>query len=533
MEKNTIIISKTEVIERFQSMKSKIGKILYNILTSKDKNSLQFLNENYPNFISLKKEDNTISYITNKKSEEFLVLTKRDNQPIEEWYKLCWIKSRQHCKISRFISLLIKNLNEFDIKEKDIQDFVQEWGKFLEDDKEFLIVKGKDIKFWYNNVNYANPENVDYGGSTLWKSCMAHSSKNNYMELYSVNPQFSLLILKDSKNKIWGRALLIESENLKVMDRVYFINEYILERFRDWARKNGFIQKNEQRHDSFQNFLVEENGKEIVKKLELHFSINELPKNKFYPYVDTFFYLYNEKLILSNYKSTELGKRYLELRNAGGTPSSEQGYCEHNQKWFNYSDLKKCFITNNFYHYSFIVNYLINGEEKTIYKDLIVPSKHLKRNLLKTEAIKVLFDNDWVTEGDVVFSKFHNGHILKNKSIPNPDDKNDFVHSDKMVYSIRYKKHILMTDNVVKTINGVWMYDKDCEKINGYWMDKKEIVEILDKESGQVVKVSKKHLNEEGSLNDYYRSIYIQGEVINKFRNAFHTYTDIKDLYYK
>jgi hypothetical protein len=534
MEKNkqTTIVFKPELVERLKQMKCKISGILLDILTTK-KDIKKLLNESYPNFIQINK-DNSISSITNKKAEESLYILKRDigeTNLTENWYKLCYTKNRQNLRPAKFVSNLFNTdgLINYGITEKDLQEFTQEWGKFFKDDKEFHIVKGQDIQFWYNNVNYARPGN-EYNGSTLWRSCMADSSKNKFMELYSINAQFSLLILKDSENKIWGRALTIEDGDLKVMDRVYYINEVILERFRDWARENNFIYKFRQAHDSWNDWFVQEKDKEVQKKLELNFNITNLPKFNYYPYVDSFFYLFKDTMKMSNILKDSLGKRCLELRNPQGS-FSERGWCEHNKTWYTWNEIRKCDITSLQYRYDQTTSF----NNKTVYKDLVVASKILKRNILKTESIKVLFDNDWVTEEEVNFSKFHNGYILKNKSIPHPTDKGDFIHSDKMKYSEKYKKHILMDDYVIKTIEGIWMYQNDCVKINGIWFDKDDVCEIKDKETGKTLTVSKKHLDENRQLLKTRRSTYFEHEVINSFRNFYKQkeYKEITDLYQK
>jgi hypothetical protein len=61
MEKNkqTTIVFKPELVERLKQMKCKISGILLDILTTK-KDIKKLLNESYPNFIQINK-DNSIS----------------------------------------------------------------------------------------------------------------------------------------------------------------------------------------------------------------------------------------------------------------------------------------------------------------------------------------------------------------------------------------------------------------------------------------------------------------------------------------
>jgi hypothetical protein len=521
-------IYQQDFVQRLKGMNSRVSQILLDFITTGFNPEL--INGTFPNFLEIK-NDNQIYYVSNKKSEEFLILIKRDNQTTEDWIKMCWSKNRQQSRPAKLITLIfnIEGIKFYNIKEKEINEFVNEWSKFLKDDKTFDIIKGKDIQFWYNNMNYARPTTTEYSGSTLWRSCMADSSKNKFMEFYTLNSQISLLILKDNDNKIWGRALLIESDGYKIMDRIYYINETVMEKFRDWARKEGFIYKTRQAHDYYQTFFVMENKKEIEKKLEINFSIDKIVKNNF-PYVDTFWYLYPEKLKMANYLSEKIDGRVYELRNPGGG-FTDKGWCTHNKNWQNFGDLRRCEITDKMYRYDLITNF----GDKSVYKDLVVPSKLLKKNVLKTEAVKVLFDNDWVTNDDVYYSKFHHGHILRTKSIPHPKDKTDWIHTSKMVYSDIYKEHILMGEDVIKTVDQHWMYEKDCKKINGLWFNKKEVVSIVDEPTNKEIFVSKKHLDENKQLKKSYRSIYFDYEVINDFRSSISklNFREISELYTK
>lgn len=130
---------------------------------------------------------------------------------------------------------------------------------------EFIILKGDDIKWGYLEDNYAE------GKGTLANSCMRHSYCQNYFDIYTENEDVcSLLVLKDSDNKVKGRALLWVLENGDLyMDRIYTANDSDKYLFNEWADERNYRQySNDHKSKSVE---VEESSYD------------------YYPYMDTFY----------------------------------------------------------------------------------------------------------------------------------------------------------------------------------------------------------------------------------------------------
>jgi len=130
----------------------------------------------------------------------------------------------------------------------DIESFVNEYKSLRNPDKEFELVTGNDINYWYDEEHYADPQQ-----GALWSSCMRHDYTNSYMNFYSVNPDsISLLILKsaDDDSKIIGRSIVwkidvLDDETLEepkyFMDRIYLNNMLLnmvgyIKKIRIWTK---------------------------------------------------------------------------------------------------------------------------------------------------------------------------------------------------------------------------------------------------------------------------------------------------------
>jgi hypothetical protein len=129
---------------------------------------------------------------------------------------------------------------------------------------EFIILKGDDIKWGYLVDNYAE------GKGTLANSCMRYDYCQKYFDIYTKNEDVcSLLVLKDSDNKVKGRALLwVLDDGDLYMDRIYTANDSDKYLFVEWAEEKNYRQyTNDYKSKSVD---VEENS------------------YNYYPYMDTF-----------------------------------------------------------------------------------------------------------------------------------------------------------------------------------------------------------------------------------------------------
>lgn len=100
------------------------------------------------------------------------------------------------------------------------------------------IYDEKHIKRAYLNTNYA------MGGGTLGSSCMRHKDMQKSLNFYE-RACCKIIILQDSHNKIYGRALLWENvrvngkkDTIFYMDRIYTVSSKYNHRFYDMAETN-------------------------------------------------------------------------------------------------------------------------------------------------------------------------------------------------------------------------------------------------------------------------------------------------------
>ena len=149
----------------------------------------------------------------------------------------------------------------------DIETFVNMFKAERDKNKNyerFELVKGKDIRFWYNQANYSRFIQED---TTLAKSCSRYEEAGKYLELYVANPNLvNMLILKDDVNRLRARAIvwnLTEPEGRIYMDRIYSINDYDVELYKNYAREQGWFYKSRQTYGYSHNIIDGKNGEEL------------------------------------------------------------------------------------------------------------------------------------------------------------------------------------------------------------------------------------------------------------------------------
>lgn len=191
--------------------------------------------------------------------------------------------------VGRFARALLKKV---DVKftDKQIEEFVNEYKTIMrikrDAFKNFDIVKGDDIKYWYLESRY------EKNNGTLGSSCMRYSTCQRYLNIYSENPdQVNLVIMysTESKDKICGRALLwTDIKDRKFMDRIYVNDSSNEKLFIEFAVSKGFYYKKDQ------NYIDGEPLMYNRVELPLSDSIVEvkLDSDDFdkYPYMDTLKY---------------------------------------------------------------------------------------------------------------------------------------------------------------------------------------------------------------------------------------------------
>jgi hypothetical protein len=214
-------------------------------------------------------------------------------------------------------------------------------------DSEFKIVNGSEIKKYYSHRIYTNQN------GSLGSSCMKHDSCQNFLDIYCDNKMIKMLILLDKNDCLIGRALLLEFDSNKVMDRIYTINDEKFQfTFKKWADDNGFIYKKDQKWNNTLNF--ETNGSHVVKQLSFKL---DFYKYNSYPYFDTFKFLDIDGNIY-NYLPKNINKN--NIRTLCGTDGNT---CTHD--YFAFDE-----ITNIFHH-----------RDEVVYLDYLQLSSHIDNTL--------------------------------------------------------------------------------------------------------------------------------------------------------
>ena len=247
------------------------------------------------------------------------VINKVAMEPTEAEDMKLWTTSRNPIRIGRLVRAVLGSA-KITFSDKEIEDFTNQYKAtydFAKDIlKQFDIATGDDIAYWYDNNRYVK------GGGTLANSCMAEVEKE-YFQIYTENPNVSLVILygddgkiegeKYTAEKIKGRAILwnclIDGTPAKFMDRIYTMQDSDVELFKQFAEKQGFWWKRNQNMDQYESLT---DGK-TTKKCRIKVVLEDSDFSQ-YPYLDTMSYLNDDDGCLYNYEKGS-GK---ELRDTGG-----------------------------------------------------------------------------------------------------------------------------------------------------------------------------------------------------------------------
>jgi hypothetical protein len=206
-------------------------------------------------------------------------------------------KVNNNMKIGKFVNRLFKG----SYTDKQIEDFVNMFKAVTKkEDELFELVKGDEIKKWYNYSNYYS----DSGH--LGSSCMRNKDPK-FFDIFSENPEVCQLLILKKDDKILGRALVWKTDKGIFMDRQYTNFEHDVEKFKNYAKEKGWLFKTA---NSVNNYNVTDNkGNESI----IHMKVS-LKKCEFdyYPYMDTFKILNCKENVLKTGYDGESGEFRLE-----------------------------------------------------------------------------------------------------------------------------------------------------------------------------------------------------------------------------
>ena len=362
-------------------------------------------------------------------------------------------KSRSQITIGKFINKLFPGK----YNDKQREDFVNSFkAALVKVAEKFEVVEGVDIGFWYNSRNYAQVS------GTLGSSCMAEKNSSIF-RIYEMNPEVCKMLILKEDDKILGRALVWKLTSIRslgkpvegieyFMDRQYTIKDSDVQKFRNYAKEQGWCYKSYNNHHSCETVNIEGVDKNVgmtvkVKPFKVSGVIEDYDYVR-YPYMDTFRrYNPNDGYFYNDSDTDENEGQYILDSTSGDYNEIEGGvYSE----WY----------------------------DRRIPEDEAVYSDRLGDYLLRDSAVEVTMGNrrhrGWYPSDydDIVFD----------------ESIDEYLHADDTIYS-EVKGYHIYKDNAVQVISKVysdgsiedaddadWYYDGDpnITRIDesSYWFEK-------------------------------------------------------------
>ena len=274
-------------------------------------------------------------------------------------------RATNSAKIGRTVRQIL-TANGISVTDQQVEKFVNTyknaWDKNFKKTSEGIhLVSGEDIRNWYLEDKYVS------GGGQLNSSCMRYSSTQDFLNIYTENPEVcQLVILVDDRNRLLGRALLwklIDGVNKYgyYLDRVYTRFDNDVEKFADWYK--DFIKATD--GDFKAHFIGKTSGCKVQLKKW---------KFKLYPYMDTLAILDHESGVLGTYELENRARLQYHIQNTGGDPSVPgHEWSEHYQKWLNSND---CVWINDKDDYFLKSDCVKDYKDEWVYKEHAVYSEY-------------------------------------------------------------------------------------------------------------------------------------------------------------
>jgi hypothetical protein len=348
-------------------------------------------------------------------------------------------KSRNEVGLGRFVNKLFPGK----YNSKQVEEFVNSFKASLEKAGEhFDLVEGEDISHWYWYENYKEE------AGTLGSSCMA--KKRNLFEIYTQNQDVCKMLILKEDDKIIGRALIWKLASIKAgrdiiegseyfMDRQYTIKESDVQKFRNYAKEQGWFYKSYNNHHSLGTVTI--SGEEKNVKMTIKVATKDYNR---YPYMDTFkrYDVNNGILHNDDEQDSEHEGQYILEDTGGGYTEIEGGYYS---EWY----------------------------DRRIPEDEAVWSEPLGDHLYTDRAVEV-------RRG---YSRRRGWYPEDYDEIFYDEDHDEYFHSDDAVYS-EIEGRMLYDETAVRVVTEIfgdgdvniaddqWMYegDRDIKEINTSWL---------------------------------------------------------------
>jgi len=394
--------------------------ILSNTFKEKLKNILNKGKSRIANdILNLEKSDEkfTITYVSNVEGSDNDVTFVQTNrlkrlEDMGESFDPWTMRGRVPTTIGRFIRKIFGTK----YNQSSIETFVNKYKAIIRLEKQFKnfdIVSGEDIRYWYLSNRYYSHRGV------LGGSCMQYQETQRYLDIYTKNPdRVKLCILKNEKgDKIKGRAIVWKLDKPKIifMDRIYTNDDADVNLFKEFAKQNGWAIKKRQTYR--EDVLLLSDDKEI-KTPGLTITLDDVNFNR-YPYMDTMRFFYKDDKLLSNRALKNHGD-VKTLNDTGGyynehdeddyepeyvmdwrgneIDENDAVWCEYDQAYCLRNEATRISKGEHGRGKFFIPNspFLKFSEYSLSYyhKDDVIYSKHLKDWIYKKYAVKVYYDEN-------------------------------------------------------------------------------------------------------------------------------------------
>jgi hypothetical protein len=307
-----------EFLKRLRKIrdKSKVANILSQLFADE-----YYIVKDLPqNWIDVTNEPEMVSFLSDQRAG------RTPMQWDEDYSRMYNRPGRGQIKVGRFAQSLLNNPDVIEDLEsgnielpeltpRDYEEFVNLYkAEFVVVSNEFKLIKGDEIPYYYDFMNYAYPDKGQLGAS-----CMRYTSCQRYFGIYQKNPEVcQLLAYVNQENKVLGRALVWKLDK-KVdgcpaeyfMDRIYCANDSDIIKFKNYAKEQGWVMKNKNTSDSWESIFFNYNDKVYLSHINVQLSKWNFA---FYPFVDTLSLLNEENGKLHNVP----GKNCIELTETGG-----------------------------------------------------------------------------------------------------------------------------------------------------------------------------------------------------------------------
>lgn len=217
----------------------------------------------------------------------------------------------------------------------DIESVVNQWNaRFVPVEADFRLVEGEAIRHYYHNDRYNSNANT----GSLASSCMRYDERQGVLDLYVQNPDVCKMLILESEDGIIGRALVwTDADGRTIMDRIYG-NDLTIQRFKDYAREQGWWSKAHQNFNS-QGMFIGPEGNKAFLDTSIHIDVT---KFETFPFLDTFCYLCADRIGNSPIRDF----RAIAQHTDGGVGMRSGVYrpeCRHCGRWLGlFSDETMC-----------------------------------------------------------------------------------------------------------------------------------------------------------------------------------------------